>query len=241
MVSATAIIIPLYIYPSPGAWDFLTSSLASYPDVQFQAIVNPSNGPGAPPTPNSDYIPAIASLNTYSNVQTLCYVDTAYTTRAISDVETDISTCAGWANYADADIHVDGIFFDDAQNVYNETTSAYMDEVATYARNALGAARDTIIFNPGEAVDAAWYDIADYIIAFENSAAAYSSAILAGIPQSLRAQSEFIIYGFANSETATVDAVVEGGIGGLYITTSDAYSVSSADWTEFVADVAAAE
>lgn len=44
--AATNILLPLYFYPSPGAWDVVDSAASTYPDVTFYAIVNPNSGPG---------------------------------------------------------------------------------------------------------------------------------------------------------------------------------------------------
>ena len=242
MVALPLAIVPLYIYPQSGAWDPLTTSLSADPTVNVQAIINPNNGPGDTQYPDSNYIAAIADLNSYANLEAICYVHTSWAGRAIVDVETDISTCAGWASYTAADIHVSGIFFDEAVAEYNDTTSAYMSNITSYARNALGSGRHTIIFNPGQAVSAFWYDIADYVVAFENSYTTYSDLVLADVPVNLRAQSQFIIYGFTgdnNAQTSLVDDLVDAGVGPVFITTETVYTAFSSLWAQFCATLAA--
>lgn len=147
MVAATAILFPLYIYPFPASlWDPLISAISSYPSLNFQVVINIDSGPGATQYPNSDYTPAIAELNSYSNVETLCYVHSSYTTLPLSAVENNITLCTGWADYTEADIHMDGIFFDESPQDYTSATGPYMSSAASFARNA-GA--DTLMFNIG--------------------------------------------------------------------------------------------
>lgn len=94
MVSPAAILLPLYIYPLQGAWDFVTTAVAKYPDVPFNIIVNPNSGPGVTDDyPESDYIDAVASLNVYPNVNLLGYVDTAYMSKSTDKVATEVETC----------------------------------------------------------------------------------------------------------------------------------------------------
>jgi hypothetical protein len=244
MAAPVLAIVPLYIYPTnSAAWAPLITSLSANTTVDVQVIINPNSGPGDTQYPDSNYIAAIAELNSYSNVQTVCYVPTSWANRAITDVETDVSTCAGWASYTEADIHMDGIFFDEAVYEYNDTTSSYMSSITSYAQNALGSGRDTIIFNPGTVVSTSWYGIADYIVAFENSYSAYSDAVLSSIPSTVRGQSQFIIYGFTGDttdQTTLVNDLVAGGIGTIFITTQTVYTAWSSLWAQFCAALAAA-
>jgi hypothetical protein len=45
-VCATGVILPLYTWPSDGAWDPVYDALVAYPEVDFNVIVNPNSGPG---------------------------------------------------------------------------------------------------------------------------------------------------------------------------------------------------
>lgn len=236
MVSPALAVIPLYIYPTPGAWDPLTTSITANTDVNFQVIINVDSGPGSTQYPDSTYASAIANLNSFSNVQTICYVHTSWSARAIEDVETDISACAGWASYPDGDIHMNGIFFDEAVAEYNDTTAAYMSSITSFAKNALGAGRDTVVFNPGEQVDTAWYSIADSIVAFENAYSAYSPSVLSNLPTAVRTQSQFIFYSFtgaASDQTTLIDDLVAGDIGGIYISDQSGYKTFSSLLSQF--------
>ena len=94
MVLATAVLLPLYLYPTSGAWDWVTKGIETYPSLPFTVIVNPESGPGATHSyPESDYISAIASLSKYDNVKLIGYVTTAYMDKTQADVETEIETC----------------------------------------------------------------------------------------------------------------------------------------------------
>jgi hypothetical protein len=175
-------------------------------------------------------------LRTYQNAIPICYVHTSYATRAINDVLTDITTCSHWKNYTQADIHMSGIFFDEAVYEYNSTTFGYMTNITTFARSLLGTGNDNIVFNPGEVVPSQWYSLADYIVAFENGFTAYSTAIIGYISPSQRPQSLFIMYGFSGSQTtqqSLVDGIVAAGIGGLFVTTQQIYTAWSALWAQF--------
>lgn len=121
------VILPLYITPTPStAWNPLYTALSANPNLKFQVIVNPANGPGAANTyPDNDYLAAIPKLRRHANAIPLCYVHTSWTQRLLTDVLTDIQTCYHWATYTQADIHMSGIFFDEATADYNPTTLAY--------------------------------------------------------------------------------------------------------------------
>ena len=242
---AATVIVPLYIYTSPGAWSTLFASLAANPNLKFLVVIDPANGPGAPNTyPDSNYISSISTLRTYQNAIPISYVHTSYATRTINDVLTDIETCSHWKNYAQADIHMSGIFFDEAVYAYNTTTLAYMTNITAFTRGLLGMGNDTIVFNPGEVVPSQWYSLADHIVAFENDFTAYSSAIIGYISPPQRPQSLFIVYGFSGSQTTQqtlVDGVVTAGIGGLFVTTQQVYTAWSTLWAQFCSSMTPVE
>ena len=132
---------------------------------------------------------------------------------------------------------MDSIFFDEAVAEYNDTTAKYMNSIASYARNALGAARDIIVFNPSEQATTECYSIADYVVAFENSYSAYSASVLSSISTEIRAQSQFIVYSFTSDETSQTtlaDDLAAGDIGGIFVTTHPDYTAFSLMWTTSV-------
>lgn len=112
-------------------------------------MINPDSGPGSPPYPDANYVAGISELNSYDNVRTLGYVDTAHASRALADVESDIDVYAGWADYTGANITVDGIFFDDATTGTTTADYNYMHSAATYAYDHIPTDTTYVIFNPG--------------------------------------------------------------------------------------------
>jgi hypothetical protein len=129
-----------------------------------------------------------------------------------------------------------GIFFDETTAIYNSDTLAYMSNITTYARSIFGPGNDTIVFNPGTIAPSQWYSLADYIVAYEDTYADYSSNVIMSIPATQRPQSLFIMYSFTGDATAQqtlVSSIVEAGIRGLFITTMPGYTAWSALMTQF--------
>ncbi len=177
---------------------------------------------------------------TKGSCQFLISIDTSYATRPIADVLTDITTCANWRNYTASDIRMSGIFFDEAVYDYNSTTIAYMTQITNFARSSLGTNNDSIVYNPGTVVPSQWYTLADYVVAFENSYSAYSSAVINSIGAAQRVQSVFMVYGVTGgvaAQTSLVNAVAEGGVGGLFVTDQSGYTSFSGIWAQFCAAV----
>jgi len=115
----TAVIVPLYIYPNPGAWDSLYAAIKANPSQMFNVIVNPNSGPGAEKYPDPNYIAGLQRLKSFPSVKTIGYVHMTYGSRNIKDVEKDIDTYVGWAAYSKTKpITVDGIFIDEAPSEY---------------------------------------------------------------------------------------------------------------------------
>jgi hypothetical protein len=111
-----------------------------------------------------------------------------------------------------------------------------MTNITTYARTLFGPGNDTIVFNPGTVVSSQWYSLADYIVAFEDTYADYSSAVITSISAPQIPQSLFILYSFtgdAATQQTLVDSIVGAGIPGLFITTVAGYTAWSALMTQF--------
>lgn len=211
MVSPAAILLPLYIYPSIGAWNFLTQSIAANPSLQFNVIVNPDSGPGNTPLPDSSYIAGITSLKKHTNVKLLGYVHTSYAARPLAEIERNISIYAGWKNYKASDIRVSGIFFDEVSSTSSKTVLSYMSTLSAFTKKTLGTDRGCVAFNPGVQVDKAFYNYADMIVVWEDAfSAAGLTAAIAATPKALRKKSSFIIHDFkgtALSQTSVVGSL----------------------------------
>ena len=85
------------------------SRLAENPSVPFYVIVNPDSGPGGASQPDANYQGCVPQLKSFSNAKLVGYVPTGYGDRSQSDVDSDVSTYAGW----DVAYSLDGIFFDE--------------------------------------------------------------------------------------------------------------------------------
>ncbi|PQE22010.1 cell surface spherulin 4 protein [Rutstroemia sp. NJR-2017a BBW] len=235
MVSAAAILLPLYIYPLQGAWDFVTTAVAKYPDVPFNVIINPNSGPGVTNAyPASDFIDAIASLNVYPNVNLLGYVDTVYMSKTTDKVSTEVETYKYWSTYTQKDIHLDGIFFDDIIDTWTTTSSSYHTTIAHLAHSL----NLTVTLNPGTTVPSQFYAIADNILALENDYSDFEAGN-GGKVSALGAQaskSSVMLNDFSGSEAqmkSLVQSWVGAGVAGVFIT-SGGYEAEGSVWDEFV-------
>ena len=248
---ASAVLFPAYIYPDVGAWQPLFDAAKNYPNVIFHVIINPNSGPDGS-TPNADYTAAIQQLNTYPNVLMIGYVHVSYTQRAIADVNADVQSYANWATLG---MGMDGIFFDEAPDQADPTSLAYMKNVTDSSRLTLGASgtvNPIAYFNPGTICDAAYYKIADYIAAFENSYNNFLSSAKQFAPSSTTlpmSQTSAFVYEVPSSwNQANMTSFVkllskQDGFASIFLTNnpgSAAYNTFGADWTQFVAAVDAA-
>ena len=98
---------------------------ASYPQVQFTAIVNIHNGPGEGALPNAEYSHAIETLNSFNNVRTVGYVATTWCTRELSSVLDEIAAYSFWGEYHDP-LAMHGIFVDETPTQYSQDTLSYL-------------------------------------------------------------------------------------------------------------------
>ncbi|KAH8594472.1 Spherulation-specific family 4-domain-containing protein [Bisporella sp. PMI_857] len=243
MVNLASVLLPLYIYPSLNTtWSSIYTSITSNPSLSFDIIINPNSGPGSAAYPDSSYVTGIAQLNSYDNAKLIGYVPTNWAARDIEDVKADIDTYAGWGTYAGSDIHVDGIFFDEAVSQYNESNYEYMSTVTAYARSLN---LPTIVFNPGAVSAPEYYALADTIVAFENSASAWTEQVRGWTGDQYWGNSAVMMYGFTGDEAAQkalVDTLKATDVGSLFISSqpfNTAYSEVSGLWEDFCEALAA--
>jgi len=118
----------------------------------------------------SDYVAAIAQLRNLGNpnVNLLGYVDTNPLTIPTAKVHQDVLTYSNWSTNTAADIHVDGIFFDDMNGTYSDFNYAYYGNISTYTKATMAHGHQHVLFNPGAGVDPRYFALADEIIVFEN-------------------------------------------------------------------------
>lgn len=263
MVSPGFVFLPLYIYPSNNAWQPLFNAATNYPSLTFQVVINPDNGPGSGPCPNSDYINALNTLNSHPNIQTLAYVHTAKKyncgptqswicpgTQDPSVLKAQITTYQNWSKggcAANKDIHIGGIFFDEAPTTPDKI--GYMSDLTTFARQTLTHGK-TILYNAGQAVDPGYWPLADYINVFEDTEAVYDTADIGALDGNgeYSHQTTIIIHSYSSdhsTEVDDIDTIVNwdnDGIAGLFITdvtvANNPYGSFPKAWAFFVQTIA---
>ncbi len=154
------ILIPLYIYPTNGAWQELIDIKNNNPNISITAIVNPSNGHFD--SEDSNYTKAIKELKS-ANIRVVGYVSTLYGERDIDEAIADIDA---WSRIYKSS-GVSGIFFDEVSR-----DIAYLDYYANLTNQAKSRNLDFNILNPGITTDQKYIDanIADIVVTYENRA-----------------------------------------------------------------------
>lgn len=215
-IFATNLILPLYVYPTEGAWDYIYEVIGENPEIVFDVILNVEDGPGSrDPGFNDEWRNATSILKSYANVQTWGYVHAAYNSSFLGEVAVNISYWARWHVY-DQVIAIDGIFIDEVPNNIEADKAAddvyYMTTTVTYAKriwDSYGLEGPKIAFNPGIGpVHPEYYDLADTVVVFEEYPWAYDETVLVGsFPSGQGQKSSFIMHDV--SLTGYNDSTVE--------------------------------
>lgn len=244
---ATKLLLPLYQYPAGTTWNPVFSTIEANPQLEFQIIINVDSGPGGP-EPDSDFVTGTAKLNSYNNVVTLGYVHVLYGAASQAEVSQNVTDWAAWNSYTGANVSVDGIFFDETPNSEGsagDNDVSFMQLAVSAATSAFGTHAHTIMFNPGSTVEhSEYYDLADYVVIFEEEAASYSASILTtNIPAGKANQSSILIPQFASTGTAAeaqswLQAMVEAGVGSAHILDYDYIQATSSDAPAAIGSVA---
>lgn len=95
------VLLPLYIYPAPGAWRPLWEAADAHPELDFWVVVNPANGPGEGPLPDANYVEALARMTARANVRVIGYVHCSYGARVTEDIVADIEAYGRWEGEMD--------------------------------------------------------------------------------------------------------------------------------------------
>lgn len=229
--------LPLYMYPFPGIWQPLYDALSNNPAVTFDVIINPNNGPGGS-IPDSNYISNVSRLNMYDNVNMLGYVHTTYGSRALSDIEADIDTWNSWSQYAPSNIQIGGIFVDETPSGIDYYR--YMRAIYYKVKNTLTNG-NLVWTNPGVAVDAQFYNIADMINAYENSYDAWANqGGNNSIPAAVRNKSTVMLHSYpagTHTMASDVDNLVDGSYHGALLIANNQYSSFDPIWPIFCSEV----
>lgn len=208
---------------------------------------------------------AVAQLNAIPNIKTLAYVHSANRwncgsgsdicpcTADLSVLKGNITTYQNWPTAGCSinnakDIHIDGLFIDEAPTIYSETDgscTSWMQDVTSFAKSTLTHG-NTIMLNPGGPVNSTYWSLADYINVFEDTQAAYYSADIGSYDGNgvYSQQTTMIIHTYTNDATAEqkdVDTILNlnhDAMAGLYISPEYTYSAFPSNWNDFVGYVA---
>lgn len=255
MIYPGFILLPLYIYPllNQNLWKPLFDCAAKYPTLSFLVVVNVEDGPGESACPGIEYTSAIHNLSLYSNITPLGYVHTARlyncgtsgtdicpATQTQAALQANITKYEKWSASTAAggcgapSIQVKGIFFDEAPTA--ATSVAYMQTIATFARNTLTHG-NTLVYNAGSPVDAAYWNSADYINPFEGTEPSYRQTDIPTLVGAHKTNATIIINSYmstAQTEQNDVDTLIDSdldGLAGVYITNGP-YSAFPARWSQ---------
>jgi hypothetical protein len=193
-----AALIPAYLPPHE------LPALARGPRRPRMVIVNPASGPGAQ---RSDaYAGAVRALRT-AGVRVLGYVHTGYGGRPAPDVLADVDRYVSWYG-------VDGIFFDEAAS-----GAGQLDHYRALARAARGDGARLVVLNPGVPPAPGYFDLADVVVTFEGTYAAYADALEATpewLDREPRQRVAHLVYGATRAQA--LGALAGSAAGYLYAT-----------------------
>ncbi|KAH7155830.1 putative cell surface spherulin 4-like protein [Dactylonectria estremocensis] len=247
-VSATGILLPLYIYPAAdwddnaANWKPVIEAVEAHAQVDWTIVVNPNNGPGLSGKPADDdvnFVSGVSQLNAHANVNTVGYVRTNYAKAPMDELKANITNYANWASYPEADISIHGIFFDESEADFD-----YLNEAITYAREAFGKSITTVC-NFGVKAAEEYYGICDIVIAFESCLDCEGLPQYQGqetfetnVPSGHEPQAAIIVNKFTGEDfegkgadasllTSYARALVDGGIGWYYFCSADYDDITS--------------
>jgi hypothetical protein len=194
-------IVPLYIYPSSGAWMPLVDAVRQNPGSKVVAIINPNSGPGV--QVSADYTNGIRLLED-AGIAVSGYVATTYAARAAAAVEADIRL------YRQYYPQVSSIFLDEMSNMPSD--DAYY---ASIRRQALDAGFQSVIGNPG--TNLTTQSSLDSVTVFEQARLPTDQEV-ASIPALLSRQRVSVLVYDATTLPRTSLFRLRSRVGGLYFT-----------------------
>ncbi|KAF3906049.1 Spherulin-4 [Orbilia brochopaga] len=234
-----SILFPLYIYPDLGCWDRVLTAVSQHPEQHFTFVINPNSGPGSENYPDAEYIDAIAKLNVYKNVTLIGYVHASYGTRDPLQIISEIARYAAWSSHPEVDIHVSGIFVDEAPGELGDDRMhlEYMELLFCGVKRAFASVglQGYLITNPGKIVDKAFYKYADSIVCYEAAfkTMMFPDTLFTSIdrrmsPGTPAARQGVLVHSFdggRRQQGELVRMLVDQGVGEVYVTTCDPKSL----------------
>jgi len=206
------LLVPLYVYAG-SAWTELVTAAAS--GVQIIAIINPNSGPDTS-GPDSSYTSYMSQLKN-AGVQMVGYVHTSYGSRALSDVEADVST------YASLYSGLSGIFVDETSADASEVS--YYTSLFSSIQSHSGFSE--VILNPGTQPDQGYLAASTSIVVFEDSSSNFQNNFASWVtcaPSSseksgYKYRFGAIAYGASSSSVSSLlSSMATAGMGLVYVT-----------------------
>ncbi|MCS4510131.1 spherulation-specific family 4 protein [Xylophilus ampelinus] len=160
------LLVPAYFSPTTTVhWNTLVAGAAAHPGVAVTAIMNPDNGIFT--TASADYTRVLTQLSAAGG-RTVGYVYTGYGTgsRSMASIKANIDNYL--ALYGRA--LIGGFFLDEMASAANRLD--FYREIYSYIKAKDAGLR--VIGNPGTFPDPAYAAVADVLVTFENSAAAFT-------------------------------------------------------------------
>ncbi|KAK4448005.1 Spherulation-specific family 4-domain-containing protein [Podospora aff. communis PSN243] len=239
------LLVPLYIYPSPGSWEPLFAAARLYPLQDFVVVVNPDNGPGCFHVPDHNYLSALSELSTLANVTILGYIYCSYGNRPLGEIETDLRIYRESSHEPPPRMtpRIDGVFVDEVPSEFEHIE--YMSSISNTTTRTLrhsDVVRPLIIYNPGIFVQPAYYELADYVVVFENAASEWSSDYvrdnLALLAENLRSRSVAIAHsqGCVEEQQQFCNGVLAAGFAGHFSTGMPGYTRFCQHWENYIRD-----
>ncbi|KAK4200754.1 Spherulation-specific family 4 [Triangularia verruculosa] len=231
------ILIPLYIYPDPGAWEPLTTAARRFPHIEFIVVVNPHNGPGEGDKPDENYVTVLQQLRDLENVKLIGYVYCSYGKRPTKEMEEDVKRYQVWeCEKRGCGVTIRGIFFDEAP-----ASSDYVSYMAAASKSVRGIlpSEATVVYNPGIFPDYKYYDSADFVIPFENVGREWWSEYVRDnvkkMPRELKERSIVVAHSCEGEEKERILADVRHERwGGHFLTVEGGYERWDGDWAGYV-------
>jgi hypothetical protein len=227
------IVVPAYIYPTPGSeWNDLNAAASKVP---ITAIMNPGNGPGT--FVDSNYTAAVNSLRAAGG-RVIGYVYSSYGTRTLSVVLADVDRY-------DSLYNVDGIFVDEMANTGPAEKLNYYKAIRDHVK-AIDPAWE-VMGNPGTNTIEQYlnWPTADRLMVFENVGSAYPGHDISTWNLN-HDRSRFVHLVHTETSVANMHAHLERALtthhaGGIYITDdvmNNPWDRLPAYWDELVEAVA---
>ncbi|KAF2089033.1 hypothetical protein K490DRAFT_38154 [Saccharata proteae CBS 121410] len=172
------LLFPLYIYPAPGAWDFLHEAIHAHPRLNFTIVINPGSGPGPLPLPDANYAREIPRLASKPNVRILGYIACTWAAKPLASVLGELATYAQWRSKCPS-LGVQGVFLDEAPSEYDPRTVRYLETINATIKASEGMEEglfvpsgqltSTAVMNPGVFPDSRYMALADVTVVFEDT------------------------------------------------------------------------